>query len=739
MELPPELRNLFSVLTGSEWPTADETRLWELAQVYGTAADRLEVELPQLVIRIKNKVRENFDATAADFFDESVDQFTAGERNYLGEGTAVARGLQEYVHNAATQVQYAKWMIIGQLVQLALEIAWAIAMAPYTFGASLAKIPIFKAITKTVIGRIMFRLFAELLQQMAISQFFALTLDALIQRIQIDNGYRDEWDHKLTEDAAKGAMLDGFLGTAAAFGGSALSNQFNKLLNNTSGPAITKQLDDAFPTGGPGKGLPEGIGDVMGRNSDDLLRPYGMDNRPGWNRPIDAERFRNDMGNSFADSLGDSMSRDQAREFGERYADAFSRHWGRDGLNDALSDVVSKYGRGIDSKLSDFLTNGVPNGVRNGLSDVGSHWKNFLAQLGGGGIANAAQGMLSEGLFNLLFSDEKTFSITWLSGVSGLVSGAVQQSLTQGGLLLIDQLKNAGPPPGVPTPPPPTTGAPEVGTGEGPGSSNPAGGPPSESGSSTNGSSTSTSSNDSSSTGEGGGDSRGSQNDNASSDTTQTSTPPPPPQVTTESSDTSGQSDNGPYRPAAPPNEDGGSNESSTTGESSEQSSERPVNTPDENDSDHLNRGDRENTSSEDEGAGNAPVIGDQNQDNGDQERPTEENGDGEGSSNQSGPEGTGHSNVTGETPSQDVSNPDETGQETPGHEPQNEETSNPATPTQGSPNEESSNQDTSNPNTTVEETPDRNAPVRENPNEGPQAQESPTPNETVQGAPNPS
>ncbi|MEU3229732.1 hypothetical protein [Nocardiopsis alba] len=709
MELPPELRNLFSVLTGSEWPTADETRLWELAQVYGTAADRLEVELPQLVIRIKNKVRENFDATAADFFDESVDQFTAGERNYLGEGTAVARGLQEYVHNAATQVQYAKWMIIGQLVQLALEIAWAIAMAPYTFGASLAKIPIFKAITKTVIGRVLFRLFAELLQQMAISQFFALTLDALIQRIQIDNGYRDEWDHKLTEDAAKGAMLDGFLGTAAAFGGSALSNQFNKLLNNTSGPAITKQLDDHFPTGGPGKGLPEGIGDVMGRNSDDLLRPYGMDNRPGWNRPIDAERFRNDMGNSFADSLGDSLGRNEAREFGDRYADAFSRNWGKEGLNDALSDVVNKYGRNLDPKLKDFLTNGVPGGVRDGLSDVGSHWKNFLAQLGGGGIANAAQGMLSEGLFNLLFSDEKTFSITWLSGVSGLVSGAVQQSLTQGGLLLIDQLKNAGPPPGVPTPPPPTTGAPEGGTGEGPGSSNPAGGPPSESGSSTNGSSTTTSSNDSSSTGEGGGDSRGSQNDGASSD--QTSTPPPPQQVTTESSDTSGRSDNGTYRPAAPPNDDGGSNESSTTGDTSEQSSDRPVNTPDENDSDHLNRGDRENTSSENEDAGDAPVIGDQNQDNGDRERPTGENGDGEGSSNPSGPEGTGHTNGTGETPPQDVSNPNETGQEIPGQEPSNEETSNPATPVQGAPNEDPSNQDTSNPNTTVEENPGQGVP----------------------------
>ncbi|WP_017574382.1 WXG100-like domain-containing protein [Nocardiopsis kunsanensis] len=576
MELPSELRNLFMVLTGSEWPTADETRLWELAQVYGTTADRLEVDLPQMVIRIKNRVRENFDATAADFFDESVDQFTAGERNYLGEGTAVARELQEYVHNAGTQVQYAKWTIIGQLVQLAAEIAWAIAMAPYTFGASMSQIPIFQAIARTVIGRVMFRLLSQLLQQMMISQFFALTMDALIQRIQIDNGVRDEWDQDLTEQAAQGATLDALFGTAAAFGGKALSDRFNSLLGNNTGPAIAHRLDGEFPPGhgpGAGDGLPEKIGSVMGRNNDELLRPYGMDNTPGWSRPVDGERFRTDMGEGFADSFGATMGRDQAREFGERYADAFARNWGRSGLDDALDNVVATHGRDLDPRMRDFLTTGVPNGVRDGLSDVGTHWKNFLAQLGGQGIANAGQGMLSEGFYNLLFSDEKSFSITWLSGVSGLVSGALQQSLTQGGLLLVEHLERAGLPDGVPqSPEPPMGSASDGGTtpGGGGGSPEASGGPQGE-----------VSAADRSPSG------RGEDEDGATPDPS----PASPERVTTESSGTEGPNtaptgsstgagrggdpdsdtapapnDHGPYRPAAPPAQDSASDEDAATG-----------------------------------------------------------------------------------------------------------------------------------------------------------------------------
>src|SRR5690606_22733855 len=80
-------------------------------------------------------------------------------------------------------------------------------------------------------------------------------------------------------------------------------------------------------------------------------------------------------------------------------------------------------------------------------------WKTMLSQYSSQAMANAAQGPLSEGTFNLLFSDEKTFSVTWLSAVSGAVSGTVQQGLSQGGIALVNKLSALSGGPGLPTPP----------------------------------------------------------------------------------------------------------------------------------------------------------------------------------------------------------------------------------------------------------------------------------------------
>nr|BFF24831.1 hypothetical protein GCM10025732_27960 [Glycomyces mayteni] len=48
-----------------------------------------------------------------------------------------------------------KIQVIVQLAILAFQIAWALATAPVTFGASLAQIPIFKQITGLIIDQLM--------------------------------------------------------------------------------------------------------------------------------------------------------------------------------------------------------------------------------------------------------------------------------------------------------------------------------------------------------------------------------------------------------------------------------------------------------------------------------------------------------------------------------------------------------------------------------------------------------
>ncbi|WP_285762099.1 hypothetical protein, partial [Nocardiopsis ansamitocini] len=85
----------------------------------------------------KRKVTQTFDSKSTEYFEQSINQFTAGERDYVGKAAELAKDIQAYARNAANQVEYAKWMIIGQLIQLAIEIAWAIAMSYWTFGSSL--------------------------------------------------------------------------------------------------------------------------------------------------------------------------------------------------------------------------------------------------------------------------------------------------------------------------------------------------------------------------------------------------------------------------------------------------------------------------------------------------------------------------------------------------------------------------------------------------------------------------
>src|SRR5690606_11935690 len=110
-----------------------------------------------------------------------------------------------------------------------------------------------------------------------------------------------------------------------------------------------------------------------------------------------------------------------ADRLGREYADAFARHRGGRDLPGKLDELLGKAG-GLSPEMRSALSRGVPDAVRDGLASTGSAWKTMLSQYSSQAMANAAQGPLSEGTFNLLFSDEKTFSVTWLSAVSGAVS-----------------------------------------------------------------------------------------------------------------------------------------------------------------------------------------------------------------------------------------------------------------------------------------------------------------------------
>ena len=151
MEIPGELRSLLGVL-GYHWPEADETALVEMGRAWMSFADRLEAIVADAT------------STATEVWTEHEGESVAAFQAWWAREDSPAKTLLDGA-NAATLtgtglmicggiVLALKVAVIAQLAILAVEIAQAVATAAPTFGASLAEIPIFQQLTRTIVGNL---------------------------------------------------------------------------------------------------------------------------------------------------------------------------------------------------------------------------------------------------------------------------------------------------------------------------------------------------------------------------------------------------------------------------------------------------------------------------------------------------------------------------------------------------------------------------------------------------------
>jgi hypothetical protein len=152
LQLPPPLIELLGVL-GYDWPESDEESMFRLAGEWTGMADQIggRVESLQAAARtlLENNSGGQIDAFRNEWEgEESAPANIAGAgdpSNMINIGLTVLAGI----------VLALKIQVIVQLTILAIQIAWAIATAAFTFGASLAQIPIFRAITGMIIDQLM--------------------------------------------------------------------------------------------------------------------------------------------------------------------------------------------------------------------------------------------------------------------------------------------------------------------------------------------------------------------------------------------------------------------------------------------------------------------------------------------------------------------------------------------------------------------------------------------------------
>ncbi|OLF14294.1 hypothetical protein BLA60_03930 [Actinophytocola xinjiangensis] len=146
--LPPELGGLLNTL-GFSWPQGDEGKIFDLAGEWIAFGGQLSSSVDDAHSQA-NAVWTNNMAEAVDRFREYWNGPDAPRSN-LADGATAATMVGAGLYVCAGVLLALKVAVIAQLVALAIQIAQAIATAAVTFGASLAQIPIFRQITKTLL------------------------------------------------------------------------------------------------------------------------------------------------------------------------------------------------------------------------------------------------------------------------------------------------------------------------------------------------------------------------------------------------------------------------------------------------------------------------------------------------------------------------------------------------------------------------------------------------------------
>lgn len=211
IEVPTAVQDLFLVLTGEKWPTANEDRLREVGNTWGSAGDQLRDDLGPLLVKAVHNIRDNFTGKAAIKFADMMAPYVVDPPQYIPQAAAQFQQLKKFLLDAATQVEYVKIISIEELILLIAQIAWAIANAFWTDGASMtwlaARMAIVRFLLKTLWGR--------LILQFVIAEIFGiafqLALDVLTQAIQFAKGTRDSWDVKATIGAVEVGAVGGLL------------------------------------------------------------------------------------------------------------------------------------------------------------------------------------------------------------------------------------------------------------------------------------------------------------------------------------------------------------------------------------------------------------------------------------------------------------------------------------------------------------------------------------------------
>ncbi|MFJ8141440.1 hypothetical protein [Streptomyces sp. NPDC096013] len=210
VEMPPELAWVARLAVGQAWPKGDEDNLHALGQAWNDAAQELKGISGQIGAS-GNGVLESVGGQVADEFQAFVTQLESS----LPEMAESANQLGKLGKHTAVQVEYSKYMIIGQLILLAAQIAEWIFFAPEV-------IPLAITAARVAVKMILRRLLISVATGVAMN----VGLDVAVQTIQFLKGDRTEWSTDNTVSAVVSGAIGGAVGGLFFGVGSVLAPKF---------------------------------------------------------------------------------------------------------------------------------------------------------------------------------------------------------------------------------------------------------------------------------------------------------------------------------------------------------------------------------------------------------------------------------------------------------------------------------------------------------------------------------
>ncbi|HET6500313.1 MAG TPA: hypothetical protein VFG87_06060 [Amycolatopsis sp.] len=198
IELPAGLADVFSLLSGQKWPEGDEDKLFAMGDGLVGVGQQFS-DVSGNFNAAAGAVQANVGgAPANQFYD-----FAAQLQGNLPTMSQTAVDLGTMSRNMAAQVEYAKYMVIVQLVWLSYEIAQWMVFLPEA-------VPMFVEAADLAVAAILRRLLASA----AIGGVSMAAMDLAVQGIQKLKGDRTSINWASTIGSAEAGVLGGALGGA---------------------------------------------------------------------------------------------------------------------------------------------------------------------------------------------------------------------------------------------------------------------------------------------------------------------------------------------------------------------------------------------------------------------------------------------------------------------------------------------------------------------------------------------